>query len=1393
MNGLVPRRCTPVPAGGGAEARDEGGGPRDDRSRPLEEYRNAPAYVLLGDPGAGKSTAFERECKALGDARACLIPARDFLTLDLAAHPEWRGKTLFIDGLDEVRAGATDPRTPFDGIRARLDRLARPRFRLSCRAADWIGANDSERLRSVCPDNRVEVLRLDPLNDAEAEQILRGQGTVRNAAAFLAAARKRGVGGLLANPQSLLLLARAVSGSGRAWPQSRTEVFARACRQMAIEWNPEHAAAIPRERQCDPQGLVDAAGRLCSLLLLSGAGECSAHPGDTGGDAIPLRQCASGEEEILRRAIATGLFRSPAVGRYTPVHRHIAEYLAARHLAGLIDDGDLRRSLPAARVLALITGGDGQVVSAFRGLSGWLAALSARARPALIDRDPVGVALYGDTTGFSSAHRRRLLASLHGAAPELASLSWSATAPGQLVTPDLEPDLRQILADRSREREHQALVAFVLRITTRSAPLPGLSDLMLGMARDASWQPDVNRLALDAFLHADAGRDETAVASSALLEDVRAGAVEDPDDELRGTLLARLFPHRLPAARIWDYLHDDVDRRLGRYCLFWRARLVDSATEADVATLLDALVARGDVFQRLRGSSFLRGLPLKLLARGVDLHGDHLDRRRLYDWLGLGASVAVEGAFGDENEPLQRVRAWLSARPEVQKSVVSEELRRLTDPASEASEAPDAESRLLGAAPPPDLGVWCLERALLESDQHKAAYLLRRAVRALGERVGDRGLSVELLRERTRDHDALRRQLSGLLSSPLDPSRVERRRVRAERDAARRRRWAECVRTHEEALRENRCPPPLLRQLAGAYFGAVIEATGADPHARIGQVLESDAGLVDSVLMGLCGAPARSDVPALDDIVRRAAQGQEYHLALPVLAGMAELHAMDPGHVLALDEPPLRSALAFHFLTPTGDEPAWQSRLVESRPDLVSEVLIRCAAAELRRGQAYVSGLPDLASRDGHSAVARRAALPLLRSFPARCTRRQITDLDHLLLAALRHADRASLRKLLESRLALSSLNVAQRVHWLSAGMVAEPAKWRGPFEEFVADGEARVRQVAVFCSSAGLRSSLIQALSAPDLALLFSLLGRSFRPAAANALVTLAADATECLGLLIRELAARPGADASAALEGLSSDPRLVAWHDPLARARDRQRVVRRDASYRHPDLCQIRRTLQNGTPANAADLAALIEMRLAEIAGEIRNANTDDWKQYWNLDCYGRPVPGAGGGGETAAVSASPGRPENACRDALLSRLRDRLPPAVDAQPEGEYADDQRADVRVACGDFNVPVEVKKSSHRDLWSAIRRQLMARYTTDPATGGYGIYLVFWFGADSVAPPPDGRRPRSADELEERLTASLSAAEARRISVCVVDVSERRERDTRDPSAPPVRASPAVT
>ena len=231
MNNIVPRTCI--------EIQQESADQTVHRNyTSLREFRSSPAYVLLGDPGSGKSTEFGQEYRELAE-EAELVTARDFLTLDLDSHPEWRGKTLFIDGLDEVRAGQADARTPFDQIRARLDRLGKPKFRISCREADWFGGNDRAKLSMVSQDSKVRTLRLNPLTGQDVEAILDGHPGINDAQEFMMEARKRGIEGMLHNPQTLGLLADSVAQDG-GWPESRLEIFEKACRQMAGEQNQEH-------------------------------------------------------------------------------------------------------------------------------------------------------------------------------------------------------------------------------------------------------------------------------------------------------------------------------------------------------------------------------------------------------------------------------------------------------------------------------------------------------------------------------------------------------------------------------------------------------------------------------------------------------------------------------------------------------------------------------------------------------------------------------------------------------------------------------------------------------------------------------------------------------------------------------------------------------------------------------------------------------------------------------------------------------------------------------------------------------------------------------------------------------------------------------------------------
>ena len=1363
MSCIVARSCTEVLP---SDAERD----RDACSRPLSAFRAASAYVLLGNPGSGKSTSFGAECAALGD-EACLVAARDFLTLNPGAHPEWHRKTLFIDGLDEVRAGGADARTPFDELRRRLDSLGRPRFRLSCREADWLGPNDRANLARVTPDASLTVLRLDPLTEDEVEQILNARSGIKDARSLIVVAKEKGVAGFLDNPQCLTMLADVVT-SGGGWPESRRQLFEQACRLALREQNVEHrAAARSSVAGTTPEDdLLDAAGRLCAVLLVSGAAGCATVSEREDADHPDLSRCARECREHCRHAVSTKLFTAVAEGRFQAVHRHVAEFLAGRYLARLIErerqyGRPVCDGVPARRILALITGHDGGVVTELRGLSAWIAALSRSARHEFIERDPIGVGLYGDIGEFSLQEKSDLFVSLDRAASQL-RLAFRATAAfAPLATSAMQPAIEEILRDAGRGPERQSFVGFVLSVLLHGAKLPGLAEGLLTLVRDDTWSSSLNALALRAFLHHCADGAEKTDRLKTLLADVHAGIIPDPDEELRGFLLGELFPRNVAPSEVWGYLTSRDPKLISSSWRFWAHQIPDESPDEAVIELLDSLRQRfSDLRPALAVRWDVRRTPMRLLARALDLSGDTTNTKSLYDWLGVGlVSPMRDPAMGDE---ASRIRSWLEGHPEIQKAVFAEGIDRCAKSDEPRIDASEVRDRLYGSTLPADFGCWCLHQAVGAADERVATYFLERAFGAVSEQSGNDGLSLKVLIERASTHPTLANIFSDLSVCRLDDSYARRRERRANRERREderlrtRRRWIDYVRSHEDALRSNWGDPHLLHQIAAAYFGTLAEAEGADPVARLGSVFLNDDRLIAIALDALRGAIRRDDLPDPNEIIRLRDQNREHYLALPVRAGLAERERVASDEPVGLDDRQIRIALAFHYSGVSDDGPTWYRRFLVSHTQSVAEVLIESAKPELRNRRPYVSGLCELAHDGDHAQVAQIASLPLLRSFPIRSATRQLTDLRYLLWAALRHADPEAFENLIAQKLSRASMDVAQRACWLTAGLVASPTAWLRPLKVFADRGQRRIRHIAAFLDYRPDAWFPIGRLPAPALELLIHLVGRTFEPSSRSGLVTLEMEASDRVQWMFSHLAESPTDEAGTALETLASDPALSRWQAELTRAIDDQRVVRRDATYRRPDVDQICRTLDGDAPTNPADLAALVTDRLGELEDRIRNDNANGWRPFWNEDRHRHP--------DTP-------KHEESCRDALLQELRHRLRrDGVDAEPEVRYANDKRADIRISYRDFQIPVEIKKNSHPKLWSAPRDQLIAQYARDPATNGHGIYLVLWFGevdGHRTPPPPSGVRPDCPEALKARLEDALSPDGTRKISVCVIDVS----------------------
>ena len=1356
-------------------------GPSEFPSRPVEDWKDEAAYVLLGPPGSGKTTIFKHQA---GCQSGRCVTARDFLTFDDRA--EWHDTTLFIDGLDETRAGTTDGRTPLDSIRAKLDRMGRPRYRLSCREADWFGANDRDHLKKVSPSGAVKVLRLDPLSDQDINQFLHGVLGIKDPEDFVAAAQRKGLHGLLVNPQSLKMLAVAVGAAG-VWPETRTQAFDMACRTLLAEHNEEHRIASP-----DPGGIADvieASGRLCAVQLLTGAAGYALPGAESDQHFLGLDQLQGTDRRLLRRSLESKLFESPTERRTVPVHRQVAEFLAARYLAALVENG-----LPVGRILALITGYDGVVVSELRGLSAWLAAHSKSSRAEVIARDPLGTVLYGDAEHFSPEEKRLLLDGIErqtAANPRLITTIQLDSRLGDLVSSDMENHVREILTAPAREDSWQSFIVILLEALRHGEPLPELADPLKELIRDGTRWPRIRDRAVDVFVRHLRNDTEALTELKELTAEVYAGKVADSDDALLGRLLSTIYPEAISETEVIRYLR--VPQRPSHspeYDYFWNGQLPKRSTRSQLAVLLDQIVERYDDLvaeERAHGlpAFFIRCLPSNLLARFLRLSGDKVDLTRLFRWL-EPAAKAGDWTYDPDigREESREVRRWLESRPAAWKTLLAMGLER-------CGERPDCtepywfnncmreeeHGRLLGVARPSDFGLWCLNQAVAAENRITAEWLMAEVAECLHYGRCDEGISREAVSKRlvgfARLNDAFDRRMVELEARTSD-SDISKPRVQA-RLRTDRPDWHDHVKPHEDELRGNMARPQLLHELAKVYFGGYLNVRGNSPRDRLNALLAGDEGLVDAVLSGFRKTIDRDDLPSDSKVIRLGIANRTHYLALPFMAGLEEMAKTAPSGEIDIDHRRLRLALAVHYtvpMWPTARHPAdrpprWFAWTLSNRPEVAADVLVRSVLSKLRKGAESPVGIHELAHSPDHARVARLASMPLLRQFPLRCASGQLSSLNHLLLAARRHCDIDPLLGLIDEKRADHRMSVAQRIHWLVAGLCIAPESYAGRLESYAAGRERRIRFLAeAVTRQFGISPDLKCRRSAPALRLLIRLIGASCRPYSLGddsdegVMVTPEMNAAERVRDCIEQLASVSTEDASRALQALSSDDDLRPWRSLLMDAAYRQEAARREAEFAYSDTARVLETLASGAPANVADLVALTLENLNEIARTIRDGNTSDWRQYWNVDHHSRPQ--------------NP-RPEDACRDALLSDLRSRLMRlGIEVQPEGRYANDKRADIRVSYAGFNVPVEIKRSCHRDLWSAVRSQLIARYTVDPETEGHGIYLVLWFGDTEgcrPTPPETGSPAVSSLELENRLVSTLSADERRKIGIRVIDVS----------------------
>lgn len=1333
---LVPRRVR--------KASDPQNTSVENLSEDIQEFRTQAAWVLLGEPGAGKSEAFKMEADATNGKR---LRVDEFINAD--PETDWQGKTLFLDGLDEIRASGGSDST-LQQLCRQLKRLGNPPFRIACRAADWYGSTDRADIERASPDGQLVVLLLEPLSDEDVRTILRENHGIPDPLKFVAETKKRGIAGLLDNPQTLGLLAQAVRGD--QWPRTRNKTYRLACEKLAEESNKRHRNKN-RSQSRDVKKVLAAAGQVSAILLFSNKTGIALDPGRVSERFPTLADCAPPDSEAASQAVGSKLFRPDGEERVVPSHRSIAEYLAALWLARQINE----EGLPLQRVLNLLLGQDGGVVAGLRGLFGWLALHCHTARPRLIEADPLTIVVYGDVKPMPVTDKRLILDGLRREAKRFSAFRWDAQAAnpfGALADPGLHEDFQNILQSPERDDASQSHAHCVLDILAHGDVQHKLAPTALAIVRDDTWWPRVRHAALDVWLKLTTEPQ----AAHTLLDEITAGRVTDHDDELAGTLLRYLYPAHLGPEALPGYLHTPKDSHLfGAYVGFWTHELLQSVPDDHLPILLDGLVDRPEFRSNDPYERHLNRMVDALLARGLTIHGDGIDDARLFAWLGIGADEY--GSIRREQAEQQTIENWLGVRPLRYKALLALCFRHCEQHENLMYCVDTQATRLHRATPPEDIGLWHLEQASHAGNDALAQTHLGEAVRALMNERGASGLSLEKLEAWGAAHPEHKHWLDPLLVWEIPEWRTKQavsKKVREQNRAEIRRNCSIALNPFLPEIQAGTARADIMHQLAGVWAGRYIDVHGKTPVERFDSYCENGIEVLAAAEAGFRRCPERTDLPTVDEIIGLSIEQKEHLIRRPCLIGM-ELRWRDGvAEIENLFEAILCRMVAFRLTDGTGNTPGWFIHLVRQRSALVADVLIAYANTTLKAGKDFVDSIYALEHDADYRAVAIRAVPRLLEGFPVQARSSQLGYLENLLKAALRYTPE-DLKILIKKKTAMKGMDDAQKVYWHAAAMLFDPKNNETVLWRHIGKSEVRANHLSRFLSDSDITG---YELSVNTLGKLIELIAphAEIEWSSGGGIVTDAMRRGDHVRALITRLGTMATPDATEELDHLLELSTLRKLKLALESARHQQRLRQRENEFCFLEPRKVAQVLANKAPASVADLTALTLDHLDDIAREIRQDNDDGFRAFWNIE----------------NKKPTSQRDENLCRDVLLTRLRARLSPlGIDRQPEGDYSNDKRADLRLSyLAEFELPIEIKRDSHKSLWTALRKQLIEQYTIAPRANGHGIYLVLWFGGEGMPRATDGKKkPRSPDDLKTRLEAQLDPMERQRIFVRVLDVS----------------------
>ncbi len=1326
------------------------------------------AIVVLGEPGMGK-TRLLHELENQFDGK--FTTAISFLRQSHDQIP--KDMFLIIDGLDEI--ATVEDGDPLHKVLRCLNASGNPPFIISCRSAEWdnvVASIDIQDEYGFLPF----VLTLEPLSNDDVEEFLTEALGNSQAKKTLNQFELAGLELLLHNPLNLEFVISIVKNQCGV-PTSRSELLNQATKVLCEERNIRHRRSSHTLAQLPVEGVLDAAGEVMAIALITGKSEISIEAASEEKLYLPELGSSSNIEMINASLRHSRLFRTTNDKVFTPIHRTVAEFLGARWLAKEIENHQYQHRT-AMRFLHLISHEAG-VPASLRGLHAWLPKFSPQILgPMVIDQDPYGILRYADGDSLSVTQAKRLIQNLRQFwqnDPQFQDYWWERNSVRALVQVELVDEIQSIICN-SDEREPLHLRVLLLKAVKEGDIAKQLSPTLETILLDSKREFVERSLAGEALcqivhynnywtdqiklLSGKGDYDSTRLAVDLITE---VGAEKFEVEQIAMAIIA--FTGILTTDLV-----DREDRHYG--FLLNLQRNIKGIPQKRISELLDELAK---VILKLhdpmkwwetdyhKDLSTIADFAIPLISTILNKQTKSIEPEQIWFWIRAlwsgwhqypAEHKSVCQSVCDNNNLRIGIQRLALFEPDTEEHF-HDCLHRLTEICTAFTISKDDARIHLSE----------LVKRNHSGERIRWIYLIETL------RSGDCFIPAEI-QEIAKPYAMEDQELMNLLvEQPKVPESTEsqkryRRSLQTQKIEQQeqlneiRTRYAQNI----DVIRRGALP--WILNPAKAYLGMFRNLRNdLQPSERIsawlGEVLK------DAVLEGFEATLNRKDLPSTGQIATDFSQSKASNFAFPMIAAAGERYL----NGTKFDDLPYDLISALGAISDNGLQNL-EEHLTGLNASLYAELrkdkekyqahLRRMIEPILESNSSHITGLYRLTHQDFEQPNLLNLGFEWLERYPnlpLRITRELIYGVFRAISGS---------ESQISNRLATLSKVRLQRTTTGSD----EEKFWRSV--QFSVDFETAIFSIPnIKKQNRDLLWSLTQLIYRPTVfegEWLFPVQVAQLKWLVSNFRYhwpkyeikpglsmgsTNPEDATVLIIEAINRISKEPSNEARSALTELREMDRDGYTNYVLSAiaANNRKRITE---YFVPPSLSDLKKVLSNGSPISAADVQAIVLDKLIQLQERLRG---DDKNPVNNFYDHGKP------------------RNEIECCNQLLILLHE-LPFGIQSKPEVIMPKKKRSDAAFTYGAIEIPMETKGQWHKSVWNAATTQLDRFYIANYRSASKGIYIVFWFGKDApkgkrIKRPPHGlMKPETPEDMQIALQLLIPLERRADVAVFVLDVTK---------------------